>query len=572
MASASGDSAGISPAPTFLTMFSSGRLDWDLLQPFPEQETADRSAGDALVEEIGSFFEARLDADDVDRTGELPEGFLDELQARGYLRLQSEAEIGGLELSAYNTFRAISRAASCSTGVGQIMAVQNGVGLPSLIPATPPGELRDFMRRRVAEGVVSGFGITEPAGQNNTWPGMTATPTEDGSAYVLRGEKLFTGNGPVADVVAVTATVLEGDQRRLSMCLVDTRSAGFSVKSSIEFVGSRGLPDGALSFEDVRVPAELVLLGELGDPRPAPPLAAVALLGQLHVAGAPAMAIARNCLKWSREFASQRRIDGRNLAEYDLIQRIIAATLSDVFAMDSVIQWSLVPSGLADRPFERLLAKNILATTAGRIVDRTVSLFGGAGVETVRSKLRRGAVPIPVERAYRDVRALRITGNVDIQLDNLAGRLLLSLHLAGSPQGHSQDSGPESVRKDHLSSANRVHLDAATQQVRQLAAACSEIVRRQGDPRKLFENEQTCLLLGRISAELFSMCAVLSRASHRASVGADDSQGMADVFCTAALHRLADLWRQLDSDAEPDHAEVSRSWMTGTAMDFLIQH
>lgn len=120
-------------------------------------------------------------------------------------------------------------------------------------------------------------------------------------------------------------------------------------------------------------------------------MADVLLDGQLYFTAAPALAIARLCRRWSAEFLARRSVNGRPLIAYDAIQRLVADTLAEVHAVDSVIRWGLIGPGAEDRWFERLTAKNLAVRTAWRIVDRTVSLYGAEGVETLPSKLRRGA-------------------------------------------------------------------------------------------------------------------------------------------------------------------------------------
>lgn len=300
----------------------------------------------------------------------------------------------------------------------------------------------------------------------------------------------------------------------------------------------------------------------------------VALIGRIYFTGAPALAVARQCLAWSRRFVASRTIDGRGLAEYDQIQRVVATTLAEVFAMDSVVRWTLLGSGLADRWFERFVTKNICARTAWAIVDRTVSLFGGLGFETSRSKLRRGADPLPLERLFRDARGFRIAGNVDVQLDNQGARLLLARYYA-EPDGVGElasDIGLNTARDADLSPANRAHLAAVAQQLHDFARTCRELTGRYPDPALLFAREQTLVLLARIASELFTMSVVLGRTSHLAAAGAGDSQDLADVYCTAAADRLADFWRRLVVADEPDYAKISRSWLTESTLDFLLAH
>jgi alkylation response protein AidB-like acyl-CoA dehydrogenase len=71
-------------------------------------------------------------------------------------------------------------------------------------------------------------------------------------------------------------------------------------------------------------------------------------------------------------------------------------------------------------PHELAAIKNVNSETCWRIVDRTTGLLAHEGYETATSKGRRGVEALPVERALRDGRGLRIAGGVDFNLDNLA--------------------------------------------------------------------------------------------------------------------------------------------------------
>ena len=551
--------------PSFVDALYSGRLGPGLLR-HPVQDETERAEGEAVVAGLGAFLRARVDPDRVDLTGTLPQGLLDDLRASGYLKLSLGTEIGGLELSAYNTFRAIEHAAGHCMPAGQMLAIQAGVGAPALLPALPPGELREFVSKQLAGGAVSGFGLTEPAGQNNAWPGTTATRSADGSVYVLRGEKVFTGHGPVADLLPIAATEHTGDGRRLCICFVDTSAPGFEVTSRIEFTGSRGLPNGALRFDDVEVPAEHVVRSEPEDARFPDRMASALLIGQLYFTAAPALAIAKLCRLWSGEFVTRRRINGRALSGYDEIQRMIGETLAEVYAMESVIQWSLVGSGPEDRWFERLTAKNLAVRTCWRIVDRTGSLYGAEGIETLPSKLRRGAGPVPLERRLGDARGLRIAGNVDFQLDSQAARRLLSRHYTApsdAATAFGDGVGAELEGEDGLSGPNRAHLSAIREQVLRFRRICHESARSHPRQDDLFEKEHTVILLGRIAAELFAMYAVLARAATRRSADeGEDGHQLADVYCTSARHRLAGFWRRLCAETEPDFAGISSRWLT----------
>ncbi|QQQ79336.1 acyl-CoA/acyl-ACP dehydrogenase [Saccharothrix sp. 6-C] len=534
-----------------------GRLDVGLLGDFPEQDAADRAAGDAWVARAEAFVAEHVpDPDALDATRALPDGLIDALRREGFLTAAFAAELGGAALSPYNVLRVVAAASERSVPVGQIIAIQAGVGVGALHPALPEGPLRDMVRDRIKGGALSGFGDTDQAGQNNRLPAMTATL--DGEHYVLRGEKLYTGNGPVADLLAVSATIDGG----IGVCFVDTASEGFSVESVVEFVGSNGLPNGALGFDGVRVPKEHVLSGAEGQLRLPAMINSIAFLGRVYFTGAPALAVARNCLRWSRSFVNRRMIDGRPLGEYDRVQRMVSRAMADVYAMDSVARWSLIGGGVTDRWLERFVAKNILTRTAWKLADRTVALMGAEGLETAASKRRRGAPVLPAERALRDARGFRMAGNVDFQLDSQVAQLLLAAYYRGERPTPGETAVDASALD--LSPRNQVHLDAVAEQTRWFAQSCAEATRTAR--AELFADEEFLVTSGRIAAELVAASAVLART---AALGTAEAQDLADVHCTAALTRLAGLWRRLSPDGRAEHHKMSRGWLTGSTFEFL---
>jgi alkylation response protein AidB-like acyl-CoA dehydrogenase len=554
--------------PNFLTSLESGRLRWDLLHPFPEQDPEERRVGDALVAEVGEFLESDLDAGELDRTGEFPLELVEAYKERGYHKLLAAEDVGGRALPYYTVFRFIERVASRSVPAAQVVGLTNTAGAQALLPVLS-GPLRDYVRRRVEDGIICAFGDTDPQGQNNRFVNLTVTPAEDGSGYVINGRKLFTANGPITDLIVVSATLVENGERSVAAAFVETSDPGFSVVTPIQFLGSKGLPNAALRFDDIRVPRERVLKA-VEEPELAPRVGAVALVGRVLSVGGPATALARNCLAWSRDFARRRRIDGRGLGDYDEIQRILATSMAEVFAVETVVQWCLLGPQPTHRWFEQLVTKNISTTHAWRTLDRTMSLMGGEGFETEHSKRRRGADPIPLERAFRDARGLRIVANVDFQLDNETAHLLLNRLYRGQADPLEADLGfdVEAMGGADLNPANLAHLEEAARQVRRFAETCWDLVRRHPDPAELLAKENLIIQISRVATELFTMCAVLSRTSLLAGQGTD-VQELADIVCTEARHRLAELWRRLSPQTEPDYAGTSRALLAGDAMEFL---
>jgi hypothetical protein len=109
-----------------------------------------------------------------------------------------------------------------------------------------------------------------------------------------------------------------------------------------------------------------------------------------------------------------------------------------------------------------------------------------------------------------------------------------------------------------LSARNEEHLRFVASSARALPAACGELAERRA--RSGRDRDRDAILLNRIACELFTMSVTLARAGDLAS-GHGEVQDLADVFCAAARHRLADWWGLLRDDAEPDHARAAGAWL-----------
>lgn len=495
------------------------------MHPFPAQSPADRERGDTVAAALARLLREHVDPELVDTTGRLPDGLTGALRAGGFLQLMIDEELGGLGLSPYNAFRVLQTGATWSSPVAYSLAITNGFGSGSYLPLMPDGPLKDLISTRVREGVVSGGADAEPTGTANESRATTAVAVDDGKFYEITGEKVFIGNTAIAGLMDVSATV--GDEVRL--LFVETGTPGFEVLGRHEFMGLRGAEIGRIGLDRVRVPAH-ALMDESeegwrmrpGEPSVAAGLGQLASLGRMLVIGPPALATARLCLQWSREFAAQRVIDGRALDGYEEIRHRIALTAADVYTIDSVTSWVLHHP---EQP-ELTAAKNITSLACWRAIDRTMSLLGGEGYETAASKARRGAAPLPVERFFRDARALRVAGGVDFMLDRWTAETALS------SCRFTADRPPAPVGAD-LDPSCGTHLAFLHQQAGELATACT--------PPTTSQRRTT--ILGAIAGELLSMSIVLARADQ---CGGDPAQlSLADLSCRSSRHRLAALWPQL---------------------------
>lgn len=560
--------------PSLLEEICHGRLAWDLVHPFPEQQPADAAIGDKAVHEIDTLLAERVPAD---TDTQFSKDLVDALRSAGYLHLVCGEDIGGRGLSAFNAFRVMTAVSSRSMAAGLLLGIHNGIGAPAYLPVLPNGRLRDFVRERLAHGALTGMADTEPSGAANRARTTTATPIDGGTGYSLTGDKLYIGNGPIAELIAVTATLHEDGVARTRIFFVDTDSEGFEVAARLEFMGFRGFPNGALRLRDVRVPGERLLV-ESADGWLPPERAAVLSRGRVYVVAAPSLALARGCLEWSREYILRRTVNGIRLADYDEIQRTVAASLADTFALDTVTRWTMLGDG-SDTPVnlmqEQVAAKDISSLLCWRIAERTMTLMAGEGFETARGKAARGATPSPVERLFRDARGTRIAGGTEILLQTrLASNVVFSYFYPEPDNAAAIESGIQATGNDappDLSTRNQEHWRTLWAEVVDFARTCLATARANPDHTALGTNGRMLVLIGQLAEELITTTLVLSRTATLASTGTD-VQDLADLYCTAAWQRVAD-WRRQLSDATlghgPDHASVSADWLFGERLGFL---
>jgi alkylation response protein AidB-like acyl-CoA dehydrogenase len=535
-------------AASVLLELTAGRVRWDLLRPFPRQDAAERAVGDRAVTGIARLLRQHAAQDRLEETGELPAQLLDRLREEGWLRLPVDPCWAGHGLSAYNTFRVVQAAASHSPALGLVLALSNGLGSAAYLPFLPPGPLRDLIGERTRSGLISGGADTEPSGAANRLRDTTAVPVDGGTAYLLNGEKVFVGNGPIAGLLDVSATVRAAGRDQVRLFFLDPRSPGCTVAARHTYLGLRGAPSGRLVLRDVRVPREHMLATDEDEWRLSPEISALAATARIHIIGAPALATAKLCVRWMCDFVRRRAVDGRPLGRYDQVRRIVAEAVADAFAVDTVVVWALLAGPPADPRWERVAAKNITSLTAWRTVDRTLSLLGAEGYETAASKAARGVPALPVERFFRDVRGLRVAGGVDQQVDYWLAEELLAADRPSASPGWNPSTGRPTGNAGH---GHYVEEGAA-----RLAAFIM------GSPDR--HPDVVLTLIGGIARELFTMAAVLARAADRPDVA-----DLADVHCVAARHRVADAWQRIASAGAGAHDEVAERWLSGCGDDLI---
>jgi acyl-CoA dehydrogenase len=274
----------------------------------------------------------------------------------------------------------------------------------------------------VAQGrKIAAFALSEEAAGSDV-AAIATTAEHDGAGFVLNGAKTWISNGGIADFYVVFARTGEGPGAKgLSAFIVDADAPGLKVAERITLIAPH--PLATLRFENCRVPHARLI----GEPGQGFRIAMATLDVFRPTVGAAALGFARRALDETLARASSRRLFGGALAELQMVQ----GKLADMaLAIDAAALLIYRAAWAKDAGAERItreaaMAKLHATEAAQAVIDDAVQLHGGLGVVAGH----------PVERLYREVRALRIyEGASEVQKVVIA-RQTLAAHASERAQG-----------------------------------------------------------------------------------------------------------------------------------------
>lgn len=351
---------------------------------------------DALIGTVRRFVAERLRPLEaqVAEGDEVPAEIVREMREMGLFGLSIPEEFGGLGLTMSEEVRVALEFGRTTPAFRSVFGTNVGIGSQGLVIAGSDDQKSEWLPKIASGEIVTSFALTEP-GAGSDSASVQTRAVRDGEVYRLTGTKRFITNADKASLFTVMARTGGEGAHGVSAFLVPADLPGLSIGKPERKMGQQGAHVCDVNFDDVGVPAANRLGAEGEGFRIA---MRVLDRGRLHIA-AVCVGIAERLIADSVAYATERRQFGRNLADFQLIQALIADGKTETMAARALV---LDTARLKDEgesiTLEAAAAKYFASEAVGRVADRAVQIFGGAGY----------IADYGIERLYRDVRLFRI--------------------------------------------------------------------------------------------------------------------------------------------------------------------
>jgi acyl-CoA dehydrogenase len=351
-----------------------------------------------LIDNVARFVRDRLVPNErrVEEEDAVPAEIAAEMRELGLFGLSIPEAYGGLGLTMEEEVRVAFELAQTSPAFRSLVGTNNGIGSQAIILDGDEEQRRRYLPLLASGELVAAFALTEPGSGSDAGALRTAA-VRQGDEYVLNGSKRFITNAPEAGLFTVLARTdpATSGAHGISAFLVERGAPGLVIGRPDKKMGQRGAHTADVVFEGCRVPVR-ARIGAEG----AGFATAMKVLdkGRLHIA-AVCVGVATRMLRDALDYALSRQQFGQAIAEFQLIQAMLADSRAEIFAARSmVLEAARARDDGADVSTDASCCKLFASEMCGRVADRAVQIYGGAGY----------MADYGIERFYRDVRLFRI--------------------------------------------------------------------------------------------------------------------------------------------------------------------
>ncbi len=361
----------------------------------------DTETFEQLLETVRRFTRERLMPNEgrVEQDDEIPAEIVREMRDLGLFGLSIPEAFGGLGLSITQEARVIMELCQASLSFRSLIGTNVGIGAQGLVMDGTAEQKAQYLPRLASGEMIASFALTEPDVGSDA-QSIRTSARRDGDHFVINGTKRFITNATRASVFTLMARTnpAEKGAAGITAFFIPADTPGIRLGKVDKKMGQKGTRTCDVILEDCRVPESCIIGGPSFEGKGFKTAMKVLDRGRVHVS-AMAIGSAQRMIDEALAYAMQRRQFGQPIAEFQLIQAMLADSQTEHAAAKALM---LTAADTYERegaaPMLASCSKYYATEMAGRVADRAVQIHGGSGY----------MAEYPVERLYRDIRLLRI--------------------------------------------------------------------------------------------------------------------------------------------------------------------
>jgi len=366
-----------------------------------------------LRKSIRAFVETELapHAEAWEAQSDFPDSVFTRMGELGLLGLSFPEEYGGGGGDYLCNIVLAEEMARCNSGgVAMAVAVQTDMAVPPVSKFGTEEQKQRYLVPALLGEKIFCLGITEPdAGSDVASISTTAVKVDGG--WVINGSKIFITNGRRAHAMTLVAkTDRAAAHQGVSLFLVDTDTPGYRFERTLDKLGMHSSDTAEITFTDMFVPED-ALLGNEGEGFYN---ISWELQGERLVGAAGTIAGARRAFEAALAYAGQRSTFGKPIGKHQVIRHALAEMATEIEAAQQLVYSAAVKVARGEYPVREIsMAKLLTGEVAWKVVDKALQIFGGYGY----------SMELPIQRAWRDMRLIRIGGGTDEVMRDVIGRM-----------------------------------------------------------------------------------------------------------------------------------------------------
>ena len=353
----------------------------------------------ALLAAVERFVQERLVPAEavVAETDEIPDDLVRGMKELGLFGLTVPEAYGGLGVTMEEEVMVMLAMGQTSPAFRSLFGTTVGIGSMGILLDGTEEQKQKYLPRLASGELIASFALTEPEAGSDA-ASLRTTAIKDGDHYVVNGTKRYITNAPHAGLFTLMARTNPADKGAggVSAFIVEAGMPGITIGKRDRKMGQRGAHTADVIFENCRVPASQIIGGREGQGFKT----AMKVLekGRIHIA-AICVGVAERMQRDALRYAMERKQFGQPIAEFQLVQAMLADSQAEIYAARSmVIDAARRRDDGLPVATEASCCKLFASEMCGRVADRAVQIFGGAGYVADHG----------IERFYRDVRLFRL--------------------------------------------------------------------------------------------------------------------------------------------------------------------